>query len=104
MKRLIVLVLLSMAGVAIAAQREIGSADEISRALADAKPGDELVMKDGTWKDQVIRFKADGATDKPITLRAATPGKVVLQGKSSIELDGHDLVLDGVYLDHSTEI
>src|SRR4051794_4513049 len=84
-----------------AAEQKVSSADEVERAAAQAKPGDVLVMSDGDWKDQVIHFKANGTNEAPITLRAQTPGKVRLIGKSSIVVEGDDLVVSGVSLDHS---
>ena len=70
-----------------AAEHRVSSAADVARVLQDAKPGDELVMTDGDWKDQVIHFKASGADDKPITLRAQTPGKVIYTGESSITVE-----------------
>src|SRR4051794_34303475 len=64
------------------------SADEIARVAPQLKPGDSLVLKDGDWTDQVIDFAAKGEQDKPITVRAQTPGKVVFTGRSSITVNG----------------
>ena len=47
----------------------VSSADDIQHATANAKPGDELVMSDGQWKDQEIHLKASGDEKNPITLR-----------------------------------
>jgi poly(beta-D-mannuronate) lyase len=55
-------------------------------------------MTDGDWKDQAVVFSARGTADKPITLRAATPGKAILTGKSSLLIDGQHLVVSGLFL------
>ncbi len=81
-----------------AAEHRVSTAAEIARAAAEAKPGDVLVLSDGEWKDQVIVFGAKGTAEKPIALRAQTPGKVVLTGKSSVEIDGEHLVVSGLFL------
>jgi poly(beta-D-mannuronate) lyase len=81
-----------------AAQHEVTSAAEIEHAAALAQPGDVLVMRDGEWRDQVLHFRGHGTTDKPITLRAATPGKVSLVGKSSLMIDGEHLEVSGLFL------
>src|SRR5690242_9544177 len=102
MKRTICMVLMLLGASASGAERPVESAEAIASALSQAKPGDVIVMKDGKWKDQVVRFEGKGDPEKPITLRAQTAGKVVLSGKSSIEMQGDNLVLDGVFLDRST--
>ena len=58
-------------------------------------------MADGTWKDQAIVLKGHGARDAPITLRAQTPGKVILTGGSSLVIDGEFLVVSGLHLEHA---
>ena len=77
---------------------EITAADPeaLARAIKGARPGDTIVMADGTWRDATIVFAAQGEPGRPITLRAATPGKVVLSGASRLQIAGHDLVVDGL--------
>src|SRR5262245_61975858 len=71
-----------------AAEIRVSSAADIERASNETKAGDVLVLKDGTWRDQIIAIHAKGRADKPITLRAETAGKVVLTGKSALVIDG----------------
>src|SRR5437870_1608621 len=80
----------------MAAEIKVSSAADIAAALPDAKPGDTLVMVDGAWLNQAILFKATGDSDKPITLRPQTPGKVILSGKSSLKIDGQYLIVSGL--------
>jgi poly(beta-D-mannuronate) lyase len=81
-----------------AAEVPVASAADIARVAATAAPGDVLIMKDGAWTDQKIAFTAKGAADKPITLRAQTPGKVILSGNSSLIVDGEYLVVSGLFV------
>ncbi len=74
----------------------VSSAREIKRAMLSAQPGDHLVMKDGTWTDQIIEFAGFGQKRKPITLRADTPGKVILNGSSTLEISGDWLIVEGL--------
>jgi len=83
---------------ALAAEYRVTSADEVARLVAALRPGDVLVMADGTWKDQAIAFRGKGTKDSPITLRAQTPGKVILTGSSSLTIDGEHLVVSGLCL------
>ena len=89
------LILVSVCG-AFAAEHRAASADDVARLCKTAQPGDIIVLADGTYTDQHIVLKANGAEGKPITLRAATPGKVVLNGASQLSIGGDWLVVDGL--------
>src|SRR4051812_46597375 len=91
------LLLFAMAAPGVAAERRASSAKEVADAARDARPGDEIVLTDGKWKDQKITFAAKGSAEKPITVRAETPGKVVLLGESSLTIDGEHLVVSGLF-------
>ncbi|HMP08260.1 MAG TPA: chondroitinase-B domain-containing protein, partial [Lacipirellulaceae bacterium] len=54
------------------------------------------VMADGVWTNQRIQFAAHGTAENPITLRAQTPGQVVLTGNSKVNISGSHLVVDGL--------
>ncbi|HEY0552207.1 MAG TPA: polysaccharide lyase 6 family protein, partial [Verrucomicrobiae bacterium] len=86
--------LLSLAG--HAAQVEVSTPAEILNAVALAHPGDTIVMRDGVWPDADILFSANGTAANPITLRAATLGRVHLTGQSRLRLSGNFLVVDGL--------
>jgi len=94
---LVMLVVAGGSGIARAAEWPVKSAEEIAKAAATATPGDVLVMADGPWNDQRIVFRASGTAEKPITLRARTPGKVVLAGESSLVIEGQYGVVSGLY-------
>src|SRR5689334_16365785 len=80
-----------------ASERSASSADDVAGMMAQLEPGDTLVLADGVWVDQKIQFKAEGTEAKPITLCARTPGKVVLTGESSLTVEGHHVVVSGLY-------
>jgi poly(beta-D-mannuronate) lyase len=100
--RLISLATALLAPAALAAEHKVTSASEIAKAAADARPGDEIVLSDGEWKDQAIEFTARGVEGNPVTLRAQTPGKVVLVGKSSLVVDGSWGVVSGLSFKNNT--
>jgi fibronectin type 3 domain-containing protein len=74
----------------------VNNASDISSAMATAQPGDNLIMSNGTWNNQQIVFEGDGTNGNPITLKAATPGQVVLTGTSNLAIGGSWLVVDGL--------
>jgi len=75
----------------------VTTADELSEAITNARPGTEIVMANGEWNDIRIRFTAKGTENQPIILRAETSGKVLIQGQSDLKLAGEFLVVDGLY-------
>ncbi|MDP5060360.1 MAG: alginate lyase, partial [Maribacter sp.] len=74
----------------------VNDINELNTAISKAEPGDEIVMANGDWKDVTIKFIAYGNEPKPITLRAETPGKVLITGSSNLKLAGEYLVVDGL--------
>ena len=75
----------------------VNNFDELDAAIKNAQPGDEIVMADGTWKDIQVRFIGKGTAGNPITLRAETPGKVIIEGKSDLKFGGEHLVVEGLH-------
>lgn len=71
--------------------------NELKEAIRQASPGTEIIMADGVWKDVPIDFYGVGTAQQPITLRAETPGKVLIEGQSYLHLGGAYLVVSGLY-------
>jgi poly(beta-D-mannuronate) lyase len=84
-----------------ASDYRVSSPDELPPALEKAEPGDVVVMKDGTWNDQAIVFHSEGTGDQPITLRAETPGRVILTGRSTLRIEGEHLIVSGLWFKNS---
>ena len=72
------------------------NSNEIREICKEVKPGDVILMKNGIWENQDILFSASGTTNNPITLKAETPGKVILNGTSRLKIAGKYLVVDGL--------
>ncbi len=71
--------------------------EELQKAIAEAKPGDKITLANGVWEDVQIRITAKGTKEQAIYLRAETPGKVLLQGKSDLQLGGEYIKVNGLY-------
>lgn len=86
------------------AQREVRLASpmELAKAVKEARPGDVLLLPDGTYADVTLQFSGKGTEQQPVTLRAATPGKAIFTGKSSLEVKGAWLVVDGLVFERCT--
>jgi poly(beta-D-mannuronate) lyase len=70
--------------------------DEFNRAAAALKPGDKLVLANGTWHDVEFRLRAQGRADAPIELIAEDPGKVIISGQSNLAFSGSYIVVSGL--------
>jgi len=82
----------------------VDSPKALNEAIALVQAGDEIVMRDGTWRDLPIRFKGSGTESAPIVLRAETSGQVRLTGRSMLRMAGSWLEVRGlVFTDGSTE-
>ena len=86
-----------------ATEHLVSSQDAYHAAIKKIQPGDSIVLANGTWQDFEILFAGKGTAKKPITLRAQTPGKVIISGESNLRLAGEYLVVrDLVFKDGYT--
>jgi poly(beta-D-mannuronate) lyase len=69
---------------------------ELQEALRAAQPGDAVVLADGRWENADIVFDRVGEPDRPVLLRAETPGMVLLTGRSRIRIGGQHLTVEGL--------
>jgi len=74
----------------------VSNADELNNAIANAQPGTVIEMTNGEWNDLRIRFTGEGTENQPITLKAETPGEVIIQGESDLKIGGDYLVVEGL--------
>ncbi len=76
---------------------EVVAIRDLEKAVKNAAPGNLIEIADGVHADQVLELTGRGTEEAPIVIRAATPGGVVLTGRSGILLSGDHLVLDGLW-------
>ncbi len=74
----------------------VSNLKEFNKTVPNLRPGDEIVLKNGVWKDAELLFSGNGLSEAPIKLRAETPGKVKLEGKSNLKLSGEYLHISGL--------
>lgn len=85
-----------LAAIASARETRCATVAELRAAFRTARPGDVILMHEGTWRDADIVFEAAGEPGRPVTLRAATPGQVMITGRSRLRFSGPWLVVDGL--------
>ena len=81
---------------AYAADRLVKTPEAFKAAVKASVAGDSVVLANGVWRDFEMVFTGEGAAGKPIVLRAQTPGKVVISGKSNLRIGGRHLVVSGL--------
>ncbi|MDE0054328.1 MAG: polysaccharide lyase 6 family protein, partial [Gammaproteobacteria bacterium] len=74
----------------------VGSQDEFEDAVDNLKPGDTIMLANGTWRDFEILFTGFGTAEQPITLTAETRGEVFITGQSNLRMAGKYLVVSGL--------
>lgn len=79
-----------------AADRLVRTQDEFRAAAAALAPGDTVILANGVWRDFEIGFSAQGMPDRPISLRAEQPGRVILSGRSNLSIGGRFVIVSGL--------
>ena len=96
MRGAILLALLTTSVASAQTDRFVTTAAELGAAITASQPGDTVTMANGTWTDTPINFDRDGVPGDSITLRAETPGEVILTGRSTLSIGGDYLKVDGL--------
>ena len=100
--RFLVLTLGLVAPEARAVDRSVATVGQFTTALAASQPGDTITLTNKVWQDADLLFKKNGTAANPITLRAQTPGAVILSGDSRLRIAGNWLVVDGLRFQNGT--
>lgn len=100
----LLIALLTVGAAACAVGAEIGPGDDIESAVAALSPGEELLLRDGTYVfDQNITLTANGTPQSPILIRAKDGAQVTLTQATGlhnvIEIGGSSyLILQGIHV------
>lgn len=89
--------LLFLACQAFSKEHLLQTPDQLGAALKHAKPGDELLLPPGEWKDIVLTVHAEGTAEDPIVVRAAQPGTTLLTGKCGLRIAGRHITVAGLW-------
>ncbi|MHC4406359.1 MAG: polysaccharide lyase 6 family protein [Planctomycetota bacterium] len=79
----------------------VDSAEAASEALAVARPGHVIVLKDGVYDGFRLAVNGLGTLEQPIRLRAENPGQARLTGASHIEIGGEHVIVEGILFDQA---
>ncbi|MCI1647811.1 MAG: right-handed parallel beta-helix repeat-containing protein [Bacteroides sp.] len=70
---------------------------EVTSCLKAAQPGDQIYIKDGLYKNVQLKWTGTGTQKAPITIEALNPGKVKIEGSSTLRIAGEWLSISGLY-------
>ena len=65
-------------------------------AVAQAKPGDKIMLRNGIWSDCELLIDVNGHQKHNITITAETKGKVILSGQSWMRISGNYVHINGL--------
>lgn len=82
---------------ASAREFRLAPGSELKPVFKKAKAGDLIILENGVWRDVKLRFdQLIGTADKPIHIRAESPGKVVMTGASQVRISGEYITVSGL--------
>lgn len=99
LKLVVLVILTSLFAVPTTAEaREyVVSLSDVSDCLRKAQPGDHIVVRPGTYSDNILKWQGNGTEGNPVTIEAQQPGMVILSGKTSMQVAGEHLIIRGLY-------
>jgi len=88
---------LLLAAPAVAADIHVKNPAALKAAIARAQPGDQVILANGTWTDVPLLLDKPGTVSAPLRVRAETPGKVVLNGRSQLTFAAPYVHVEGLF-------
>lgn len=86
-----------MASLPVNARNYLVPLNEVVSKLGEAQPGDRIVVKDGVYENQDLKWTGGGNATTPVIIEPQTKGGVIIKGASSLVLSAHNLVVRGLY-------
>lgn len=81
--------------IAMAKTIVVKNVEELNAANNSAQPGDTIILRNGEWKDAVIKLTCNGTAAKRITFKAQTSGRLLFTGRSRVAIGGSYITIDG---------
>ena len=70
---------------------------EVASCLKTAQPGDQIYIKDGQYKDMQLKWTGKGTEKASIKIEALNPGKVKIEGGSTLRIAGEWMSVSGLH-------
>ncbi len=76
-------------------------AEDLTVKLKSALPGDEIIVANGTYKDVIVDVDIYATEEKPLIIRAETPGGVEFTGASRFTITGSYITVRDFYFNEA---
>lgn len=86
------------------AQTIVSNQTELNAALNSASAGDEIILKNGVWKDVLINIGVNANSGSPLVLRAETTGSVFIEGNSNLYMGGSFVKVEGLIFRNASNL
>ena len=70
-------------------------AADVAAALGKARPGDRIIVENGTYSDLELKWRGHGTAEAPLRIEAETPGGVVFTGSTTLRMAGEWMEISG---------
>lgn len=70
---------------------------EFNNAIKNVVEGTTIVLNNGEWSNVKLNIDGFGTKEKPIVVKAETPGKVLVTGDSKMTISGNYIIVSGLW-------
>lgn len=75
----------------------VNNITEFNKAIKNVQEGATIILKNGEWKNVTFNVRGKGTQEKPIVVKAATSGKVIVTGDSKMTIAGEYITVVGLW-------
>ena len=75
---------------------------QLTASLTAVQPGDVITLKNGNWANVGIAVNRGGSPGHPVLIRAETPGQVMIDGSSFLEINAPYVTVNGLFFYRGT--
>lgn len=75
----------------------VSTPQELKSAVAKAKPGDVVLLKNKVWNDVQLVVSGKGTKEKPIWIKPENGDQVQISGKSNLKIGGEFIIIKGLH-------
>jgi poly(beta-D-mannuronate) lyase len=76
---------------------KVSNPKELKTAVANAKPGDTILLENKIWTNVVLQVSGKGTKEKPIVIMAENKTELIISGQSSLNIGGEYLIIKGLH-------
>jgi poly(beta-D-mannuronate) lyase len=78
------------------AQKQLADFAAFQAASKQFQPGDTIILQNGIWENADLQVFCLATAEKPLVIKAATPGQVIFTGASALSIGGSHIQVSGL--------